>query len=81
MIEEKSAATTPTAASRFDEDAPVDRTLVIQLTELWERLLNLKPIAVDDDFSDRGRRMLPRRGDDFRGGADNRSYYTDLNSI
>ncbi len=36
-------------------DDSVDKsTLVIQLTELWERLLQTKPISVDDEFFEKG---------------------------
>ena len=36
-----------------DEDAAVN-TLVAQLTEIWERLLKISPISIDDDFSEKG---------------------------
>jgi acyl-CoA synthetase (AMP-forming)/AMP-acid ligase II/thioesterase domain-containing protein len=29
-------------------------TLIIQLKEIWERLLNVSPISIDDDFAERG---------------------------
>ena len=42
------------SAPRLSENTAVDKTLVIQLTELWERLLQVKPILPDDDFLERG---------------------------
>jgi acyl-CoA synthetase (AMP-forming)/AMP-acid ligase II/thioesterase domain-containing protein/acyl carrier protein len=42
------------AAALLAEGSPVDGALVTQLIELWERLLQIKPIAPDDDFSEKG---------------------------
>jgi oxalate---CoA ligase len=53
-VEEKAAVETQIAASPLIENKPVDSTLVIQLTELWERLLQIKPVSLDDDFSEKG---------------------------
>ena len=42
------------ASSQSVEDSPVDRHLVMQLTALWERLLQITPISLDDDFFEKG---------------------------
>src|SRR5262249_47413972 len=39
-----------TVAPQLVENASVQSNLVIQLTELWERLLKTAPIFLDDDF-------------------------------
>ena len=44
----------PVAAQHLGDSAEVDNTIVIQLTELWQRLLQIAPIALDDDFSEKG---------------------------
>src|SRR5205823_637298 len=36
------------------ENSPVNLGLIIELTELWERLLNTAPISLDDDFLEKG---------------------------
>jgi acyl-CoA synthetase (AMP-forming)/AMP-acid ligase II/acyl carrier protein len=53
-LEEKAVAETLIAAPPAIETTPVDNTLIIQLTELWERLLQIKRISLDDDFSEKG---------------------------
>ena len=53
-FQEKAAVETQIAAPRLKENAAVDRTLIIQLTELWERLLKIKPVSLDDDFLEKG---------------------------
>lgn len=53
-FEEETAAGIRTTASPSSDNAAVDSTLVLQLTELWERLLQIKPLSLDDDFSEKG---------------------------
>lgn len=53
-FEEKAGTETETGASRLTEKAALDSTLVIQLTELWERLLQTAPVSLDEDFFDKG---------------------------
>ena len=53
-FEGKNAPETRVAVPRLSESTAVDRTLVIQMTELWERLLQVKPVLPDDDFSEKG---------------------------
>ncbi len=36
------------------QNLPVDNELVVQLKEIWERLLKISPISLDDDFFDKG---------------------------
>ena len=52
--EKASARNADFAAPRLKENSAVDNTLIIQLTELWERLLKIKPLSLDDDFSEKG---------------------------
>lgn len=59
IFETKAAPETLACALPSSENTPsgntvVDKTLVLQLTELWERLLQIQPIALDDDFGDKG---------------------------
>jgi acyl-CoA synthetase (AMP-forming)/AMP-acid ligase II len=49
----EAAAETQTTNDQFF-DSPMDVNLAIQLTELWERLLNTAPIGLDDDFLEKG---------------------------
>ena len=53
-LEEMTAAGTVIAASRSIEDTPIDSNLVIQLTEIWGRLLKISPLSLDDDFFENG---------------------------
>ena len=53
-LEEKAAAETQIAAPQSIEDTSVDGNLVIQLTEIWERLLKIAPLSLDDDFFENG---------------------------
>ena len=53
-LEEMTAAGTQIAAPRSIEDMAVDSNLVIQLTEIWERLLKTAPLSLDDDFFENG---------------------------
>jgi acyl-CoA synthetase (AMP-forming)/AMP-acid ligase II/thioesterase domain-containing protein/acyl carrier protein len=53
-FEEKIATETQIAAPRLSDDTAADSTLIIQLTDLWERLLQIKPLLPDDDFSEKG---------------------------
>jgi len=53
-LQETSAASDQIARTHAFEDEPLDRQLVVQLTALWERLLNVAHIALDDDFFERG---------------------------
>jgi len=48
------AAANQIAASHAVEDQSVNRQLVMQLTALWERLLEIAPISLDDDFFEKG---------------------------
>jgi oxalate---CoA ligase len=48
------AAESTIAAPQPIEDESVDRHLVMQLTALWERLLQIAPISLDDDFFEKG---------------------------
>jgi acyl-CoA synthetase (AMP-forming)/AMP-acid ligase II/thioesterase domain-containing protein/acyl carrier protein len=51
--EVNAVAETTTAAPVLDKNSAMS-TLVTQLKEIWERLLKISPISIDDDFSDRG---------------------------
>lgn len=51
-LEEATAAETQITADI--DDSPLNLDLVIQLTELWERLLNTAPVLLDDDFMEKG---------------------------
>ena len=51
-LEEMTAAENRTP--RSIEDTAVDSNLVIQLTEIWERLLKIAPLSLDDDFFENG---------------------------
>ena len=42
------------AAPQSDENSSVDSILVLQLKELWERLLQIKPVSLDHDFLEKG---------------------------
>jgi oxalate---CoA ligase len=42
------------AAPQIVEDEPVDHHLVMQLTAIWERLLKIELISLDDDFFEMG---------------------------
>jgi acyl-CoA synthetase (AMP-forming)/AMP-acid ligase II len=53
-FEEGATVESEAAASPPAEATPVDKTVVLQLTELWERLLQIKPVALDDDFLEKG---------------------------
>ena len=48
------AAESRITATQLVENAPLDSNLVLQLTELWQRLLKISPISVDDDFIENG---------------------------
>ena len=50
---EKTAAETQEAASPVERRS-VDEDLVKQLTELWQRLLKIYPVSLDDDFFEKG---------------------------
>lgn len=52
-LEETVAAGAKTVAQQSEENAAIN-TLVVQLTELWERLLKTSPVSIDDDFSEKG---------------------------
>jgi acyl-CoA synthetase (AMP-forming)/AMP-acid ligase II/thioesterase domain-containing protein len=53
-LEETAASETQVEAGSLLEDSPIDLGLAIQLTELWERLLNTAPLSLDDDFLEKG---------------------------
>ena len=54
-FEEKVEPETKVTAPRPSEKTALDSgTLVIQLTELWERLLQTAPVSLDDDFLEKG---------------------------
>ena len=57
-LEDEAAAGTQIAAHGSIEDTSVDSNLVIQLTEIWERLLKIAPISLDDDFFENGGDLL-----------------------
>ena len=57
-FEEEVAQQISVAAPRSDENASVDSILVVQLKELWERLLQIKSVSLDDDFSEKGGDLL-----------------------
>jgi acyl-CoA synthetase (AMP-forming)/AMP-acid ligase II/thioesterase domain-containing protein len=48
------AAESEIAAPQPVENTPVDGDLVLRLTEIWERLLKIAPISLDDDFIENG---------------------------
>ena len=50
---ERTLAEATTVAPQLVQDASMS-TFVAQLTEIWERLLKTSPIAIDDDFSEKG---------------------------
>ena len=56
LSEEKVAAETKITAPapRLSESTDSDSTLLSQVTELWERLLQIAPVSLDDDFSEKG---------------------------
>jgi len=56
VLENTGAAQAASTKGVAPEQAPNSqtRTLIVQLTELWERLLKVSPISIDDDFSERG---------------------------
>lgn len=43
-----------TPAEESGKDIDADSALIIQLKELWERLLQTSAVSLDDDFSDKG---------------------------
>ena len=58
LLEEEDAAETPAPGPRLVEDTLANSSLVIQLTEIWERLLKMSPITLDDDFFQNGGNSL-----------------------
>jgi acyl-CoA synthetase (AMP-forming)/AMP-acid ligase II/thioesterase domain-containing protein/acyl carrier protein len=44
----------PNTSQSANESIPASGTLVVQLIELWERLLQTKSLTPDDDFSEKG---------------------------
>jgi acyl-CoA synthetase (AMP-forming)/AMP-acid ligase II/thioesterase domain-containing protein len=53
-LAEKAAAETQAEAPRSIDDASVDSDLVVQLAEIWERLLKVAPLSLNDDFFENG---------------------------
>ena len=53
-FEEAATAETQIPAEQLLDNSPIDLGLVVELTELWERLLNTAPISLDDDFLEKG---------------------------
>jgi oxalate---CoA ligase len=53
-LKETAAAETHIAAGPLLEESAIDLGLVVQLKELWERLLNTAPLSLDDDFLEKG---------------------------
>jgi acyl-CoA synthetase (AMP-forming)/AMP-acid ligase II/thioesterase domain-containing protein/acyl carrier protein len=54
LLSEKARPESATKASPVPDHTAAASTLVIQMTELWERLLRTTPIALDDDFFEKG---------------------------
>ena len=48
------AAKSGNAAPQLVENTPLDNNFVLQLTEIWERLLKVSPVSLDDDFIENG---------------------------
>jgi oxalate---CoA ligase len=53
-FEEEIAQQISVAAPQSEEDSSINNILVVQLKELWERLLQINPVFLDDDFSEKG---------------------------
>jgi acyl-CoA synthetase (AMP-forming)/AMP-acid ligase II/thioesterase domain-containing protein/acyl carrier protein len=53
-LEEAAAAGIQITGERLLENSPLNLGLVIQLTQLWERLLETAPVSLDDDFMEKG---------------------------
>ena len=51
---EESASTETRTAAQIIEDPSVDSDLVLKLTAIWERLLEIEPLSIDDDFFENG---------------------------
>ena len=54
LLQGEVAADTPSAAPQDSREAPFDCELVLQLTKMWEELLKITPIFLDDDFFEKG---------------------------
>jgi acyl-CoA synthetase (AMP-forming)/AMP-acid ligase II/thioesterase domain-containing protein len=53
-LRERAGPETQIAVSQSTDDLPVDDKLVVQITEIWEQLLKISPLSLDDDFFENG---------------------------
>ena len=53
-LAEQAAAESQNAAQQSTANTSVDGNLAAQITEIWERLLKISPLSLDDDFFEKG---------------------------
>jgi oxalate---CoA ligase len=54
LLQEEIQADTPITTPQAIGDGTLDSKLVFELTKMWERLLKIAPILLDDDFFEKG---------------------------
>ena len=53
-LKQKAPIVTQIQVPQSIQDMSVDRSLVVQLGEIWEQLLKISPLSLDDDFFENG---------------------------